>query len=336
MAKKQKQNKKLSELLNLPVILADGITSEEVKPYYYDSTKLVKYPEPMFRLDVKGRRYYYRLVEGESIFYTSVTTMIKDNMPTPKALLKWMVDQDNGEEEMMERAFYGTVLHAMFAELLINGKYDLDKLPEELAKYGIKENTTIKPEWAEELKKDLLALSQFVIDYHVVPLAIEVILYHPNDGYAGALDLVCTLDYTESGHFGEVYASGVNKGQPKLSKRTIRAMAIVDLKSGRKGFYESHEIQLESYRQMWNVHYPDFPITKTFNLSPKEWRTKPSYNLKEQSDAKSKDKLPHLVNLAKIEEERHEKTVTVMSGTIDLAKGIECNYKEITLTELVK
>ena len=338
--KTKKPSKKLSQLLNLDIKeIATGITSEKMSPMFFDATKLKYQQEPLYRLDSSGHRYYYRFNGEEPEFYTSVTTMIKNTMPTSPYLIKWLIDKggDEGKDEAEERAHYGTFLHVQCSELLINGTYDLDKLSEKLTIYLTANHIPIdRIKWADELKKDVLAFAQFMIDCNVKPLAIEICLYHPTDGYAGALDIVCEMDLIEKGFFGETYLSGANKGQPKESKQSRRIRAIIDIKSGRKGFYESHEIQLCAYKEMWNMHFPDFPIDKFFNFSPKEWRSTPSYNLKDQTDSRNAQKLPHLVALAKIEDSKRDNKLTIIKGNIDLVKGLADNIEELTFIELIK
>jgi hypothetical protein len=175
-----------------------------------------------------------------------------------------------------------------------------------------------------------------MIDTNCKPLAIEICLWHPIDGYAGAIDIVCEMDLIEKGFFGEKYLSGVNKGQPKESKQVRRIRAIIDIKSGRKSFYESAEIQLCAYKEMWNIHFPEFPVDKFMNFSPKEWRTTPSYNLKDQTDSRNAQKLPHLVALAKIEDSKRQNSFTLVSGIVDLVKGLAGNIEELTFIELIK
>jgi hypothetical protein len=333
-----KKLKTIKEMVNdAPKEVADGITIEKLSPMYFDLTKLIHQPAPIYRMDSANHRYYYRIENDEPIFYTSVTTMIRNTLPTSPHLIQWLVGkQGSGEEEAMERASYGSFLHAQCGDLLITGRYDLDKLQEKLILFMAKEKTTIKQGWVDDLKKDILAFAQFMIDTNCKPLAIEIILYHPTDGYAGALDLVCELDIEEKGFFGETYASGVQKGLPKETKQTRRVVAILDVKSGRKGFYESHEIQLQAYLEMWNCHFPDVKIERLYNWSPKDWRTTPSYNLKDQSESKNLVKLKHLVELSKIEDDKKDKKVTIVSGHIDITKGLLSHIEELTFTELVK
>lgn len=343
MAKKQttsKRKEKLSKALNLTEVkeLASGITSEKLSAIYFDLSRLKHQPEPLYRMDSANHRYYYKInPDGSPTFYTSVTTMIKATMPTSPHLIKWMVEKggEDSKEAVESASFYGTFLHAQCGDLLMTGKYNLDDLPKKLAEMAVKEGVTVKKEWPDELKKDVLAFAQFMIDTDCRPLAIEVILFHPTDGYAGAIDLVCELNIEEKGFFGEVYASGANKGQPKETKQTRRVNAILDIKSGRKGFYESHEVQLQAYYEMWQVHFPDIEIERLYNWSPKEWRSTPSYNLKDQTESKSRQKLKHLVELAKIEDTRKDKKLTLVSGLIDLTKGVAGNIEEVTFDQLV-
>jgi hypothetical protein len=336
-----KKTRSIKEVIESPIKeLAIGITVEKLSAMFFDNKALAGQPAPLYRLDSSGHRYYYRWEGEEPVFYTSVTTMIKNTLPTSPFLIKWLIDKggDNGRDEAMERASYGTFLHTQCAELLINGKYNLDKLSEKLTLWLVTEKLpTDRISWADELKKDVLAFAQFVIDCNVKPLAIEICLYHPTDGYAGAIDLVCELDIEEKGYFGEVYASGTNKGQPKESKRITRMTAIIDLKSGRKGFYESHEVQLGAYHEMWKIHFPNVPVAKVFNWSPKDFKgATPTYNLKDQTESKNIQKLPYLIELSKIETNKRNDCVTLISGKIDLSKGISGNIVEKTFAELVK
>ena len=337
----KKRVKSIKEVLSAkPVEVAQGITVQKLNPQYFDIEKLKHQPEPIYRMDANGHRYYYRFDEnGEPTFYTSVTTMIKNTLPTSSYLINWKVDKgaDKAEEEMLERAAYGTLLHTLCGTLLMTGKFNLDCIPKKLEEFCMGEKITPKPGWIDDLKKDVLAFAQFMIEKNVKPLAIEVILYHPTDGYAGALDLVLEMDEEQKGFFGEKYLSGANKGQPKETKRTVRINAILDIKSGRKGFYESHELQLQAYKEMWGVHFPDIKIDRLYNWSPKDYRgSVPSYNLKDQTDSRNLVKLPNLVALAKIEDSKRSNTITVINGDIDLTKGLDGIISELSFTELIK
>lgn len=298
-----------------------GMTVEEMRSLYFDANALHEPAYRVFQLNSDGHRYYYRFNEaGEPEFYPSVTTLLKQTMPTPPALLDWMMA--NGKEGAVEKrdlaAAYGTFMHIQFETLIINRRYDFDNVPALLLEYMERENLPEKvfSEWCVKIRKDVLAFAQFARDYNVRPLAVEIGLVHPEFRYAGCVDLPCIMT------------------DPKTGKTFT---AIVDFKSGRKGFFEEHELQLHLYREMWNVNYPDAPVERVFNFSPKDWRTKPTYNLKDQTESVNAKKLPYLLALATIEDEKRDNTITIIRGTLDLNNGkIADNILSLSLSELIK
>ena len=299
-----------------------GMTVEEIRSLYFDKNALREPAYRVFQLNSDGHRYYYRFNDaGEPEFYPSVTTLLKQVMPTPPALLDWIVA--NGKDGSVEKrdlaAAYGTFMHIQFETLIINRRYDFDNVPAVLLDYMERENLPEKvfAEWCVKIRKDVLAFAQFARDYNVVPMAVEIGLVHPEFHYAGCVDLPCIMT------------------DPKTGKKFT---AIVDFKSGRKGFYEEHELQLHLYREMWNVNYPDVPVERVFNFSPKDWRgPKPTYNLKDQTESVNAKKLPYLLALATIEDEKRDNTMTIVRGVLDLDNGkIADNILSLSLAELIK
>ena len=301
--------------------VAPGMTVEEIRAIFFNTDALREPPYRVFQLNSDGHRYYYRFDEsGTTVFYPSVTTLLKQVMPTPPALLDWMIA--NGKDGSVEKrdlaAAYGTFMHIQFETLIINRRYDFDNVPSALLAYMEENNLPEKvfSEWLPKIRKDVLAFAQFARDYNVKPLAVEIGLVHPEYHYAGCVDLPCFMTDPKSG-------------------KTFTA--IVDFKSGRKGFYEEHELQLHLYREMWNVNYPDVPVARVFNFSPKDWRTKPTYNLKDQTDSVNAKKLPYLLALATIEDEKRDNTLTIVRGVLDLDNGkIADNVLTLSLAELIK
>ena len=210
-------------------------------------------------------------------------------------------------------------MHSQFEELIINRVYNLDDLKEKLKTYvevnRLPDNFIY---YADDLKKDVLAFAQFVKDYDVRPLAVEIALVHPYYKYAGMVDLTCTM--------------------LRKPGRTERINAIVDFKSGRKGFHEEAEIQLHLYKMMWNVTFEEHPITNVFNFSPKDWHKKPSYNLKDQTDSPNAAKIPALLEIAAIEDDKRDNIFTSVSGSISLdeQQDFTDNVISLTLAELIK
>lgn len=314
--------------------------AEEVKALYFDKDALIVQPQVMYRLNAGGGRLYYRYDEkGDPEFFISVTTLIRDTLPTPPSLIKWIAEKGLEESQQISgaKADYGTFMHVCIGDLLINRKFDFDGLPERLEAYCAAQQLDLPTVmgWEEDIKKDLLAMAAFVAQYKVKPLAIEIILTH-FDGYAGAIDLVCEMTIPVKGFWGEEYKSGDRKGQPKESNKDVVIRAIIDFKSGKKGFFESHEIQLEAYRRIWNWNYPDYPVDKIYNWSPKDWRSAPDFNLKDQSDSSNLAKLDYLIQLAKLEESKRDRRIKIIEGVIDLEKGWEPNLREVPLFDLIK
>lgn len=298
-----------------------GITTEEIKAVFFNADALREPPYRIYQLNTESYRYYYRFDEnGDPVFYPSVTTLLRQVMPTSPFLIKWMLE--NGKEQADEKrdlaAAYGTFMHIQFERLIINRKVNFDTMPAELLDYMQRENLPEKvfTEWIGKIRKDILSFAQFVKDYNVRALAIEIGLAHPEFHFAGCIDLPCVMT------------------DPKTKKDYT---AIVDFKSGRKGFWEEHELQLHLYKMMWEVNFPDLPVAKVYNFSPKDWRTKPTYNLKDQTDSVNAKKIPHLLALATIEDEKRENTLTIISGEYSLDDGDPlANITTLSLSELIK
>lgn len=323
--------------------IAPGMTVEQIQAEFFNEDALQEQPEPVYRLDSSGHRYYYTFDEdGEPRFYVSVTTLIKQTLPTSPSLVKWIAEigYEESQRFAQERANYGTFMHAQIAELLISRSYNLNLIRERLRMFIESEQLPSDfMGYADDFKKDILAFAQFMKDTDLKPLAIELVLTNPEDGYAGAIDLAAELTIEEKGFFGEFYKTGANAGKPKETKRQRRIRAIIDFKSGRKGFFPEYEIQLHAYMKMWNMHFEAHPIEKVFNWSPKDWRGKtPTYNFKDQTDSKNAKKLPYLVELARIEDEKRDNTVVSCSGIIDLDNmdSLDNNITELSLAEVVK
>lgn len=322
------------------------LSVEECKPLLFDNSKLLEPSRKLFRINnYKNGRYYYAYDnDGNPKFYISITNAIDQTMPTSPYLIEWIAQKGLVEAERYkdERADYGTLMHAAFTNLLIDGELNLDELGEIVENYCKEKGRLSKAEdWTEELKSDVLAFAQWVIDYKVKPVFIELVMASDEDLTAGALDLGCYLTIEEKDVYGEVYKTGPRKGQPKETKMMKEVFAIVDYKSGKKGFYENNEIQLQGYKRIALENFPQLKKEeiKLFNFSPKDWRTAPTYNFKDQTESKSKEKLDLMIGLSKIQHKNREKTVIVKSGIIDFSKeekSIEKNYQNVDFSEYLK
>lgn len=298
--------------------IAPGMTVQEIKPAF----SLIQAPYRVWQMNSSGHRYYYRYDEqGNPEFFPSVTTILSQTLPKSKYLFDWILSKgiDEAERYKEERADYGTFMHGEYAKLIIARTYDFDELKKSLKKYM--EQKRLPDDFiyhADELKKDILAVAQFIVDYDVRPLAVEIALVHPNNRYAGMIDLPCSMLTRIGGK--------------------ERQNAIVDFKSGRKGFFEEAEIQLHLYLDLWNVNFPEHQINKVFNFHPKDWRKRPSYHLKDQTQSPNRHKIPGILHIAAVEDGKKDNTFTAISGVINLDenKRLTDNVVSLTLSELVK
>lgn len=297
-----------------------GMTTEEMTAVFFDRDALREPSYKVYQLNSDGHRYYYRFEGDEPKFYPSVTTMLSQVMPTSPGLLDWYASlgKEAANEKRDTAAAYGTLMHAEFEALILNRVYDFDNVPQIVYDYLRRENLqeSLLNEWCIRLRKDVLSFAQFILDYDVRPLAIEIGLVHPEHHYAGCVDMPCTMVDAKGGE---------------------RFAAIVDFKSGRKGFYEDYEIQLHLYKDMWNVNFPDMPIERVFNFAPKDWRKSPTYTLKEQTGSINAQKIPYLLSLAAIEDEKRDKVLTIVRGSFSLDNGNpDDNVLVLSLADVIK
>jgi len=259
---------------------------------YFDKA-LIESTQRLRRVKIGGSERYYYIdnEDGSKTFFIGVTSASKISIPQSAGLLDWMMAQGSraqADRVAMQAAAYGTCMHRILLELyLIGGKLkmeDVDAMVRGAAyDFGLKQEDY--DTWVREIRRDLLAFAQFVEDYKVRPIAVEFPIADADLGLGGTIDLPCYITVKEKGFFGEVYKTGERKGEPKETSQEREIIAIIDLKSGRKGFYEEHEFQLHAYRRMWNNRMPNLQIERVYDWSPKEWKTTPSYNFTDQTDS---------------------------------------------------
>lgn len=342
----------------------------EIFAMYFDQTALRLPTQRVYRLQTGRDRVYFTLPEPEDQepmteaeqkqlfesnqepekktpqFYIGVTTLTSKTLPTSPFLMKWYGDlgTEAANEYTNERASYGTLMHTLFAHYAINRKIDLNTIPGIVAAYIQKEK--VKDEntgqWANDIAQDLLAFDQWIKDYKVIPIAIEITLADPKTGIAGTVDFPCMITREEKGFWGEEYKSGENKGKPKETKKEVTRLAFVDFKSGRKSYNGilSASAQLRLYKKLFEANYPEIDTTDAvlYNWSPKEWRSNPDYHFTEQTDAFSDRAAEMLIDLYKelYPKDISEKTRTVFQGTLEIDKENTENYTIKQLAQMVE
>jgi len=332
------------------------LTVGEVRAMYFDASALTLPPVPLYRMDVKGDRHYFSVNdEGQPEFYTGVTTLTSRMLPKDEHLIKWIADKgyDAAIAYRNERGKYGTLMHTLFASFLIDRTINLDMVDSYVSEYCTRERLDVNEFiWSEDLKQDLLALAQWVQDYNVRPLAIEISLCDPETGIAGTVDMPCIMDIPTEGDWGEKYASGARKGEVKITKKAIPYACIVDFKSGRN--YpggEANAAQLRLYEKLLRANFPNifdlltpdqFVHTfqnhiKLFNWSPKDWRTTPGYNLTDQTSAFSDTEAELMIDWWRVKQERspvEAKTKVFFKGHLDLDETLSEYYTSKTINEI--
>lgn len=219
------------------------------------------------------------------------------------SLLEWYCKLGIAEAKRQTKIaqMYGTLMHLEIGKFLIEKVYDFDTTQSVTEQY-LSDHNYWEPEckeWALKLKYDMASFIQFSIDYDLEPLGIEYVLLSEK-GFGTLIDLVCNLTVEEQGHWGEVYKTGDKKGEAKLTKKAIRKRAIINFKSGRKGFYRSNGIQIECERQLWEENFPDLPLDMALNWAPNEWRDTPGYHIKDWVGDICQDEVDAVLALARV------------------------------------
>ena len=336
---------------------------EEIKEKYLSEDHAREQSGVIFREDVKGLRYYIRVNEENRISIApSVTSIISCTRPLARHLIDWMIR--NGAEKIEwfkeQSANYGTFIHVVFSEILCGKTYELNKdsLLEKMKvwflsyQYDFDECMKWYKMEKRDIQKDVYSFMCWVRDFEIEPVAIEYILMSPvrktffcrdenteeknrlksadsmgcmnekekrncseceqavaiND-MAGAIDLVCLA---------------------RLKKDQEKQRIIVDWKTGLKGFYDEHAIQLRMYREMWNMENPDYPIEKIYNFAPKGYRlplgkTVIPYSFKNQTSNKDKNLWNLYIEIFHRQEKYFDFSAKTTFADIEISCGMDLN-----------
>lgn len=320
-----------------------SITHELITNDWFDETAIRLPNYRVGRVNFEKGRSYIKINEDGTLaqpfrLYTSLTTAISASMPTPKQLEDWKFEHGKKESDRLMRVAqnYGTMLHLEIAKFCIEKVYDLDGTDAVVERYTSEHNFW-EPEcgfeWSRKLKQDMLAFMQFSFDYDIVTQGIEVVLLSEH-GFGTMIDWVGLITVDEDGlDYENPYKSGPRKGEPREVKVRVQKRAIINFKSGRKGFYETHGIQIECERQLWEENFPDMPLDMACNWAPADWKTTPGYKLKSWDDVVSKEEVKAILTLAEIryrsraEKRQYMKMSGVVSSREALASAIQ--YEDV-------
>jgi hypothetical protein len=260
-------------------------------------------------------RYYYLIQDdGTIVFAPSWTTVLKHALPTSQYLIEWYAKLGMAAAtlERDQKASYGTMMHSLIAKFMIGSLKDLnyDTIVHEVMAEEKKHLSYVLSR-IHDLQKALISFAQFYNDKQIQPLAIEVPLYSKKWGIAGATDLVCKM---------------------KHDRKNI--IALIDFKSGL--ITETHEYQVHGYKETFEENFPNYKIDKVFCWSPKDWRTKPTYELVDLTDKPAKDLLPHVIEIFKAKGLDKPKDRIEIYGKIKPGMDVSNNFRVISVEELIR
>ncbi len=308
-----------------------SITFENINTEWFNQEALRLPSYKVGRVNFGKGRSYIRLnqdgelVENPMRLYTSLTTAISTCAPMEDGLLDWFIKHGKQEANRLTTIsqHYGTLMHLEIGKFLINGNYNLDEVETVVEDY-LSENSFYEKEcreWASKLRYDLVAFAQFYYDYNIKPLGIEYVLLS-DKGFGTLIDLVCKMTVKVDGlDYDNPYKSGPRKGQPRESKVDKEILAIVNFKSGRKGFYKNNGIQAIAEKMLWEENFSDMKLEGAYNWAPKDWRTDPGYNLKDWTDAVTEEEVNAVLKLAELRyaSKAENKTYISISGQLSIA-----------------
>ena len=129
----------------------------------------------------------------------------------------------------------------------------------------------------------------------------------------------------------------IRKRGEKIIKRKKTILAIIDFKSSQNGFYDSHALQLLLYKDIVKENYPNLNIEGIYNWSPKDFRTSPTYNFKDQSDHKLTALAEVVFEQGRIKHSFKDPTVTTYTEFVDMTTfDGETIFKTIPLVEYLE
>jgi hypothetical protein len=310
------------EIKTVEKILPDFINENWlIEPEYYNYR--INYNGQRFY----ARCYENRLENGEIEYNVltapSFSAIYNKVVPLGYGLQEWYknLTKEQIEFNSHNSAIYGTIFHILCGRILRGEKILVDELyiNTEIERYCQEEDENLEDlkKWIKNEKRrlllDLLAFTKWIKDFKVIPIAIEYPVF--SDKCAGTIDLIAKiivpLKYTKD-ELVEIamkkypiwrpistkaYTSSSESSIRKLTKEQIiekcdikrngEYIALIDLKSGQKGFWETNAMQLYQYAKCWNEEYPDLKITKLFNYGCDNYRLpNVKYRFKDQTDNK--------------------------------------------------
>ena len=234
----------------------------EVTPDYL--SRGVKVPYKLRRFD-RGDDRYYHIISRNKIkeSYISITSLCSKVLPITEGLKRYIgnMGYEGSQKDMAIRAARGSLYHIESMRPILKKGYSFTKLEttfKESLPYWARDYAD---EWLEEFKRDLMCWFLFLKERVRKIYAVETPLRCKKWGYATTIDM---------------------RAEVKFGRRYVDS--IVDLKSGKKGFFEPHVLQLHGCREAWNENFPNLKATHIFNFAPVDYRKSVTYKLENQTE----------------------------------------------------
>lgn len=315
---------------------------EHVSFDLFDKEVLLTPPRPHYRLTAEGGRIYYTVDFDESgepsiQFYYSVNTLVKQLSPTSPYLIEWYKKHGVAADGIARRAAdFGTFEHVLLSEYYLEGRLPItyksgpasqSKIKSTLLDFAheyIEKNHKGEydpVDWASEAARDMACLHAFDTDYEFQPVFVEGIVSAVFDTpggkvpVAGAIDTVGFVNYNRK-----------------------RRLAMMDWKSGRHasdGYYD-RALALRIYKLLFEANFNHLgPVELLYNVSPKNWRKKPTYHLTNQTEQVSDRELELLLELAAHRLPMYSRNVKRVVGEIIKGEPIDDNIQDVQMESLL-
>ncbi len=236
--------------------------------------ELLQTPIPVERHDLPNNRWYTPLESyWEEHFpdtpkiYKRSSTTIENAIDKGIGFYKWLGNSssyDSAMEYANERALIGTIVHDYCERLLRGIKLDF----KEQTKWHNKETDELIP-INREIVKYMCSFDQFCIDVQV------------NGEFTTEALEICMFDLATDNEGNQIHPwAGTADWVVKIiNKKGVEERWMVDFKTGNA--YNTHQLQLTSYKILWESLFPEHPIDGIACLYLKSgWRKKANYTFK--------------------------------------------------------
>lgn len=283
--------------LNLPLL--DDLEPDFIG--YEDGMPLIHYRH-LKRYTQAGNRFYYDIRDNKLIPYMSYSTFSSLILPKGQGYYWWVANKGAmAEQEREEKKVFGGIFHRACSQIVVGGDpihgngYNFDWLSERYVspdgsyrkitdengdRYLTNFDTMIPKDWRHKsykwldfFKRGLMSWIVFLQERVVRVWAMELPLK------SDKLQVAMTLDFVAEIKFGN------GKNNNRLSYLDIKSALYAD-EDKKKTYFDSHQLQMELGRYIWNENYDD-KITHMFNWSPINFKKEiPTFTFENQTDNK--------------------------------------------------